>query len=328
MARRSKQSIPEKLRNELLELIIDFEHKLLEESLRDQVKTLVPANHILRDLGSSLVVGDNSNSARDRILSYLAKYPRQIIHGDELMVVAGISEYARRIRELRVEFGWAVLSGKLLKEMIEQQEVTLEELGADSIQSLKTDVYTLINTFQDKEAAHRWNEANELRKSKLSVKDKILLHLRKNVGRAVSGEELRYLANDSKEWARRTRELRTEEGWPVATKNSGRPELPVGSYLLEEDRQAEVHDRKIPDPVRVKVLERDKHSCKMCGWNHEIKKANDPRSFLELHHINHHVHGGDNTVDNLITLCNVCHDDIHRTIKNESYLLKLISPAN
>ncbi|MCS3429873.1 HNH endonuclease [Klebsiella sp. BIGb0407] len=324
MARRSKQNIPEQLRNELLAFIVDFEYKLVEGSLRDQVKALIPANHILRDLGSSLVVGDSCHSARDRILSYLVAYPRQIIHGDELMIVAGISEYARRIRELRVEFGWAVLSGKLLKEMIEQQEVTLEELGADSIDDLKTDVYTLINTSQDKESAHRWNEANDLRKSKLSVKDKILLHLRKNVGRAVSGEELRYLANDSKEWARRTRELRTEEGWPVATKNSGRPELPVGSYLLEEDRQADIHDRKIPDPVRVKVLERDKHSCRMCGWNHGLKKANDPRTLLELHHIHHHVRGGENSVDNLITLCNVCHDEVHR-INQDDVLKKLIS---
>ncbi|WP_227729245.1 HNH endonuclease [Yersinia proxima] len=325
MARRSQKSTPEKLRKELLELITDFEHKLLDESLREQVRALVPANHLLRDLGSSLIVGEDNNSARDRILSYLIRYPRQIILGDELMVVAGISEYARRIRELRVEFGWAVLSGKMLKEIVEQQEVTLEELNATSLQALKTDVYTLINTEQDREAALRWNEANELRKSKISVKDKILLYLRKNVGRAVSGEELRYLANDSKEWARRTRELRTEDGWPIATKNSGRPELSVGAYLLEQDRQAKPHDRKIPDPVRVKVLERDHHSCRNCGWQYQLKKPSDPRSLLELHHIEHHVDGGENTVENLITLCNVCHDEVHKLQTPPSELLALLN---
>ena len=312
------------LRKQLLSLISDFELKLKEDSLREQVLALVPANHLLRDLGSSLLNDEKCNSARERILAYLLKYPVAIIHGDELMVVAGISEYARRIRELRVQFGWSVLSGNTLKEMIDQREITLEELHVSSLDDLKTDVYALMGADQDREAALRWNEANVLRKSKLSTKDKILSYLRKNVGRPVTGEELRYLANDSKEWARRTRELRTEEGWPIATKNSGRPELEVGSYLLEDDRQAEVHDRKIPDPVRVIVLERDHHACRNCRWSHENKKMNDPRTFLELHHIEHHADGGENTPSNLITLCNVCHDDVHRGKILQDHLLSLL----
>lgn len=109
------------------------------------------------------------------------------------------------------------------------------------------------------EAALRWNEANVRRRSKLSTKDKILSYVRKNVGRTVTGEELRYLVKGCKEWARRTRELRTEEDWPITTRNSGRPEFEVSAYLLEEDRQAEVHDRKISEPVRVAVLERTSH---------------------------------------------------------------------
>lgn len=205
MARRSKKSVPETLRKQLLALITDFEYKLKDDSLREQVLALIPANHLLRDLGSSLMNDENCNSARDRILAYLLKYPGVIIHGDELMVVAGISEYARRIRELRVQFGWSVLSGTTLKEMIEQGEVTLEEFHASAINVLKTDVYALMAAEQDREAALRWNEANVLRRSKISTKEKILSYLRKNVGRPVTGEELRYLANDSKEWARRTR---------------------------------------------------------------------------------------------------------------------------
>ena len=285
---------------------------------------LVPANHLLRNLGSSLLNEDGCNSARDRILAYLLKYPREVIHGDELMVVAGISEYARRIRELRVQFGWSVLSGTTLKEMIEQQEISLDEIQISSLHSIKTDVYALMAPEQDRDAALRWNEANVLRRSKISTKDKILSYLRKNVGRPITGEELRYLANDSKEWARRTRELRTEDGWPIATKNSGRPELAVGSYLLEEDRQAEAHDRKIPDPVRVSVLERDHHACRNCHWSHTKKIANDPRTFLELHHIEHHADGGENTLTNLITLCNVCHDEVHRKNISRTHLIQLL----
>ncbi|WP_220419654.1 HNH endonuclease [Enterobacter roggenkampii] len=102
------------------------------------------------------------------------------------------------------------------------------------------------------------------------------------------------------------------------------PSLEVGAYLLEEDRQAEVHDRKIPDPVRVSVLERDNHSCRNCHWSHSKKMANDPRTFLELHHIEHHAHGGENTLANLITLCNVCHDEVHRKKIPKEDLVKLL----
>ena len=111
MARRSNQDDPEALRQKLIELLTNFEGHIQDSNLRTQVKELVPANYLLRDLGSSLITGNNSDSARDRILLYLSKHIGIVIHGDELMVVAGISEYARRIRELRVEHGWSIISG-------------------------------------------------------------------------------------------------------------------------------------------------------------------------------------------------------------------------
>ena len=101
---------------------------------------------------------------------------------------------------------------------------------------------------------------------------KIIEYFRRNVGKIVTGEEIAYLANGNSEWARRCRELRTEDGWPIVTKSSGRPDLPVGAYVLEEDKQAEPHDRKIPDKVRIEVrIEMDIPAkfvngiIKMCG---------------------------------------------------------------
>lgn len=179
-------------------------------------------------------------------------------------------------------------------------------------EEIKVDQYILMNTEQDREAAYRWNVINEIRKQKTGVKAKILEYLRRNVGKEVTGEELDYLANKTKEWARRVRELRTEDGWPISTKSSGRDDLPVGVYVLEEDKQAYEHDRKIPDDVRVDVLIRDNHSCVKCGWNRSMLAPDDPRKMLELHHVKHHKDGGENTADNLITLCNVCHDAEHR----------------
>ncbi len=177
---------------------------------------------------------------------------------------------------------------------------------------IKPEQYVLMRPEQDRQAAHRWNVLNEVRKKKTSVSDKIIEYFRKNVGVEITGEELKYLAKDKKEWARRVRELRTEQGWPIVTRNSGRDDLAIGVYLLEEDRQTYEHDRAIPDPVRVAVLQRDEFKCVQCGWHRAMLSPDDPRKMLELHHRQHHKNQGANTVDNLVTLCNVHHDELHR----------------
>lgn len=315
MARRSQPNdIPEKLRQSLIDLLTNFSEELKKNDLRSKVVALVPAFHTLRDLGSSLIPRSEAASARDRIIAYLQQYPQTVIDGDELMVVSGINEWARRVRELRVQFGWWIYSGVTFNQMAQDLDdaASFMAMGIDP-SKIKPDQYVLMRTEQDRDAALRWNVLNDIRREKIAVKDKIIEYLRKNVGVQVTGEELSYLAGDAKEWARRIRELRTEDGWPIVTKNTGRSDLPVGVYVLEEDRQAYEHDRKIPDLVRVAVLERDHFQCVKCGWNRNMLSKDDPRKMLELHHKKQHKDGGENTVDNLITLCNVCHDDVHRT---------------
>jgi len=273
----------------------------------------VPAVHFLRDLGVS-VATELGTSASGRILGYFRKYPATVLAGDELGVVSGISEYARRIRELRVQSGWPIYSGTTAKEILaaEPDEAGFgESLTRVAIEAMGPDAYVLVGE-QDRDAAHRWRIANRIRKQSGSMRDKMLVYLRENVGHPVTGEELRYVAGNGREWARRVRELRTEFGWPVATRLSGRADLPVGVYVLEADRQSPEHDRNIPDPVRVEVLERDGFSCRYCNWSSSQRVPGDPRTFLELHHIEHHVAGGTNEAENLVTLCNVHHDDAHR----------------
>ena len=186
-----------------------------------------------------------------------------------------------------------------------------EESAGEELPDLDVDEYMLIDAEQDREAALRWNVANGIRRSTGGVKKKILAYFRENVGHEVTGEELRYVSGNSKEWARRIRELRTEEGWPIVTQVNGRPDLPVGVYLLEADRQAPVHDRKIPDLVRREVLRRDGYACTLCGWSQAEWDRSDPRH-LEAHHEIRHVDKGPNTPENLTTLCTVCHDEVHR----------------
>lgn len=322
VARRPIQKSPEEITTQLSALLTEIRSELAHEELRQKVLAIVPAFHLLRDLGISLIK-EHIPAARDRIIFYLRKYPRTIVHGDELMVVSGISEWARRVRELRVEFGWSIISGITAKELGEAdaEEGILTVLDGRELSSIKPEEYVLMDESLDREAAYRWNVANSIRKSEGAVKEKVLRFLRANVGQRVTGEELRYVANDKTEWARRTRELRTEEGWPVVTRSQGRDDLPIGVYVLEEDRQAPPHDRRIPDGVRVTVLTRDGFACRKCGWKHTDLSPSDPRKLLELHHRIHHASGGENSPENLVTLCNVHHDEIHaRDVDVDEYL--------
>ena len=165
----------------MIELLENFEEHLKRSELRTQVLELIPATELLQNLGCSLLHGPDTDSARARILAYMRKYVGVVLSGEELMIVAGISEYARRIRELRVQFGWKILTGITLKNM-EPEEI--EELLKSDRPQLKPDQYILLSSAEDTEAAHRWNVANDIRKAKeLSVRDKILKYLRSFVGK-------------------------------------------------------------------------------------------------------------------------------------------------
>jgi hypothetical protein len=269
-------------------------------SLREKVICLVEAYKSLKQLGVSMTVQDHgfdAKSAQRRVLLYLQEYPGVAIDGAELEVVSGISEYARRIRELRKEKGYQIASGA---------SPDLES-GID----LKPNQYLLVSITRDTDAAERWHVANRIRKDPSGSKQRVLMFLQENVGRIVTTEELAYVARDAKEYARRTRELRTEDGYAVATRFTGRPDLNVGQYVLESsDRVAEPHDRKIPEKIQKIVYERDSHGCRLCGWDREKWTKENPR-ILELHHIENHVDGGQNVASNLIVLCSRCHDEVH-----------------
>jgi len=310
--KKTEQTDAEAVRQRVEVLIKNFEAELRKGALRKKVLALIPIFHGLRDLGKALLPAAYASAAMDRILYYFKKYPLTIIEGDEILVVSGIQDWPRRIRQLRVEFGWAIASGVTIKEM------QADEAGEvpKSLQDMKPCEYVLLAKKQDRDAALRWNTANAIRKEKLSVRDKILKFLKSSVGLGVTGEELRYVAGNKTEWARRVRELRTEFGWPIVTKSTGRPDLGVGVYMLQANRQSPEHDRSIPDDVRRKVLRRDGYKCQSCDWSHDEWNPSDPRH-LELHHIKYHAKGGENVKGNLKTLCTVCHDKVHRRSKKK-----------
>lgn len=243
----------------------------------------------------------DSKGGRKRILAYLKLFVGEVVAGPELAIVSGIQESQRRIRELRREQGYNISSG----------------LSRDG---LRPDDYVLESADPDAEAAKKWATANKIRKMAGDARDRILELLKAHVGKPVQGEQIAYVAK-VRETGRRIRELRREFGWRIVTRQTGRPDLPPSVYILESLDQLEEHDRHIPDNTYDEVLARDKHSCRKCGWGIERRHSSERRQFLEIHHIDFHAKGGTNEPTNLVTLCNVHHDDVHRQ-KLEGALLR------
>lgn len=266
-------------------------------SWREKVLRLVELSGVLKDLGINTNPEAAKVGARERIRLYLIEHAGCVISGAELAVVSGISEYGRRVRELRVQDGYKVLTG----------HSNDPELGI----AIGPSEYLVLEREPDHSAARRWHIANRIRRENTGgSKGRLLRYLRENVGQIVTSEELAYVARAS-EFGRRVRELRTEEGYAVATRFTGRPDLAMGEYILEvADRVAEPHDRQIPFQVQKAVYERAQNSCELCGWTRQRWTREDPR-ILELHHLEEHVAGGHNIPENLVALCSRCHDEVH-----------------
>lgn len=258
-----------------------------EDELRSRVRLLVDLAYDLRELGIHQLSGMiPAESAAMRILEYLRLFVGQPVDGEELDVVSGISEYPRRIREWRVEHGWPI----------------------------KTDGtrYILERGEPDGEEADLWKAMNSIRRTDASPRDRMLALFQRFPGRTLTTDQLQYVGENAD--MRRVRELRTELGWRIATKNTGRPDLKPGEYVLVDPDQMEEHDRHIPDDVIVQVLNRDGTRCRKvgCGWHPRDRVQGDPRQYIEVHHVDWHVAGGSNQPENLVTLCNVHHRELHR----------------
>jgi len=263
-----------------------------KEQFRDEVRVLAEVMKAVRRFSRSRLANlISAEAARYRILQYLSLFVGQVIDGDELEIVSGIHEYPRRVRELRVQEGYKIATGVTRK-------------------GLRTDQYVLDDAKPDQAEAERWQTANRIRRNGGSVKARMLALLKAFQGRPVTLEQFRYVGKGAD--MRRVRELRTEDGWRITTKFTGRPELAPDMYVLEGLDQLPSHDRKISPEVYDSVLARDEYSCKKCGWRVKDRREGEKRQFIELHHIEHHKNGGANNPENLVTLCNVHHDTAHK----------------
>lgn len=155
-------------------------------------------------------------------------------------------------------------------------------------------------------------------------RSKMRAHFLSNLGRVMSSDELRGIANTS-EWARRIRELRNEEGFEILTHND-RAELKPGEYLLLTAKPRPAFARDISKETRAFVLDRNGFTCQMCGAVAGEPDLYDPSRKVRLHigHIIDKSAHGDDSHSNLRALCSSCNEGARNLTLDRPSLLKLL----
>ena len=74
----------------------------------------------------------------------------------------------------------------------------------------------------------------------------------------------------------------------------------MNQFFLPKETPVRLSARSYED-LRERVLRRDDWRCQVCG----------SMTSLEVHHQQFRSHSGEDTEDNLITLCTNCHSSIH-----------------
>lgn len=142
-----------------------------------------------------------------------------------------------------------------------------------------------------------------------SAKSRIKAFFIANVGVIVTAKQLQEAAAPVSEWARRVRELRDEEGWPILSNNDS-AQLKPGEYLLESlpvPRDDINFRRGISQKLRAEVLDRNGFTCQMCGKTPgEIDPDTGRKVRLHVGHIVDKSLGGRDELSNLRTLCSTC----------------------
>ncbi len=144
---------------------------------------------------------------------------------------------------------------------------------------------------------------------RIGAKTKLREHFLNNIGRVMNSEELRKISGNQSEWARRVRELRTENGYQILTHND-RSDLKPGQYLLENEKPEPAFERAISKETRAYVLDRNGFTCQMCGAVAGEPHPYSPSRKARLHigHIIDKSQGGGDEPSNLRALCSVCNE--------------------
>lgn len=146
-----------------------------------------------------------------------------------------------------------------------------------------------------------------------------------NIGKILTSDHLREASGNASEWARRVRELRTEEGFQILTHND-RADLKPGQYLLLDPKPAPAFERGISKETRALVLDRNGFTCQICGAVAGEPHSDDPgrKTRLHLGHIVDKSMGGSDEASNLRVICSICNEGARNLTLDRPSLQKLL----
>lgn len=112
-----------------LSKILNKKDRVSDSDKKNIIKLFIKLDEVKKGIVSILFGrGENETSARKRIIEYLKENVGKKVSGNEIAQVAGISEYARRIRELRHEHGGWQISTGMNRSDLRPNEYVLEDL--------------------------------------------------------------------------------------------------------------------------------------------------------------------------------------------------------
>ncbi|MBA3912891.1 MAG: HNH endonuclease [Acidobacteriales bacterium] len=161
-----------------------------------------------------------------------------------------------------------------------------------------------------------------------SAKARLREFFLQNIGIIVTSTQLRDAAGgEVSEWARRVRELREDEHWPIITHNDS-ADLKPGQYVLTElpPERFVTTSRTISAKLRAEVLDRNGFTCQMCGVTPGDLDP-DTRRKVRLHigHIKDKSLGGKEELSNLRALCSSCNQGAKNITAEKPTALWLLS---
>jgi len=145
-----------------------------------------------------------------------------------------------------------------------------------------------------------------MKKRPEGAKVKIRRFLEENVGKVVTTHQISEVAG-IKDYQRRIRELRDEEGMQIRSYKDY-SHLKPNEYFLESTERQPIVSRTISKKMRVEIFERNGFTCQYCGAT-----KGDPDPYCDTKkltlHIDHKIpiaQGGKSSKDNLRVLCSAC----------------------
>jgi hypothetical protein len=215
---------------------------------------------VVRAYGGARPRHPRGSGARTLILLYLQEHVGEWVYGEELAAVSGIGEWARRVRELRVEQGYEI-----------------EEDGGR---------YRLTSRDADSARRARWTIVGEIQERGGPARGRVLMLLQRLAGTVVDVDELDRVAG-GKFGARLVRQLRNDDGYPIEAQVDA-PDLHAGEFRLSTDSSAFLLDegqRAFGEEIRAALFARDRYRCIRCRRDRfdAIREGSSPFFLLVRH---------------------------------------------